>query len=169
MIRPCTKGDQEGEKRASRAAREGAEYVGDLGTFNGARLAATSRKGIRYFPLFTTFPPFFLFSHRFPLFPFFPFRKAKRGPTCSKNHRWSPRSPPPIPFPFFSSLPVFFTRFPDNRVNVASKRRLETRRVFQLPPPAVFRCLAKKQRDPRGRNAEERGRKALFIIQSATN
>lgn len=42
------------------AVREGAEYVGDLGTFNGARLAASTRKGIRYFPLFTAFRSSFL-------------------------------------------------------------------------------------------------------------
>lgn len=59
------------------AQREGAEYVGDLGTFNGARLAATGRKGIRYFPLFTAFH--FLSSSFFSFSPFSPEKTTEKS------------------------------------------------------------------------------------------
>lgn len=75
---------EEGEGRVAQC--EGAEYVGDLGTFNGARLAATSRKGIRYFPLFTaSFLPFSP-TTRFPSF-FFSKRHPPTTGVASKGHR----------------------------------------------------------------------------------
>lgn len=162
------------------AQREGAEYVGDLGTFNGARLAATGRKGIRYFPLFTAFH--FLsssfFSSSFLLFSL-SLTLSKRQPRIRENDGIDDPRIVTSCHPVFLFLPIFQGRggrFKNSRKsfpsmlaaainNATGKRRLrDAGEIYLLLFFGIW------QRSNEIHEVERRGtKKDPFIIQPATN